>query len=68
MSYAIQPIQPTGDFLRNSLHPKIPVGTTYDYPDVDRTRVDNRLLVGIITWMIGWSMVGEVGRWWEKRD
>jgi hypothetical protein len=30
VSYAIQPIQPIGDFLRNSLCPKIPVGTTYD--------------------------------------
>lgn len=61
VSYAIQPMQPTGDFLRNSLCPKIPVGTTYDYPDVDRTRVDNRLLVGISTWMIGWSLAGEAG-------
>ena len=35
--------------------------TTYDYPDLDRTRVDNQLLVGISTWMIGWSLAGEAG-------
>ena len=63
MSYAIQPMQPTEDFLRTPLLTKIPLGSTYNYPDadVDCTRVDNTLLLGVSEWMSGWSLGGEGG-------